>query len=217
MKRLAIVLALLASCSGSEKERTVEDRKHEDLKKPYTVVDASSDYRPGWIEDARLWAKDHDYDTQTHRYFSFETAPKNGRTIACNLARANVRAGIAAEISTSIESKLTAFSEGFSSASEYDDEVRPLREFAESVLTEKIRTSVVGAEVVKTYWEHRKYRRELGSEKDFSAWTCSVFVRMAADRLQRLVESANKLVIERTKNAALKERVKQALNKEGTE
>ena len=210
---LFLILVLTASCGSSLKERGAHDQEHEHIKKEYVVVDASSNYRPGWIEDATLWARRQGLEGAKYRYFSFETAPKVDRSMACNLAKANLRADIAGEISTSIERKLDAFMEGQTSVSDQQADVAPLKEYASLSLKEKLQGEVAGSEIVKTYWEKRRYKKDLGSQKDFSAWTCGVFVRMDAEKLAQLTQSGHDAVIMQIKNNnnALKTEVKKAL------
>ena len=214
MRLLVASVLLLASCSGTDKGRRVHDREHENIKRDFVVTDASSDYRPGWIEDATVWARDNGQDVRRYRYFSFETSPKGARNVACNLARADVRASIAGEIATSINRKFNSFMEGRSSVDENNPDVRAMKEFVETSLTEVTTANVHGAEVLKTYWEKRDYQKDLGAQDDFSAWVCAVFVRMDADRLEALIRSANESVANQARDGRLKSETTQALGEQ---
>ena len=214
MKWTALLLGLsllVTSCGSTKKERMVEDEENEDIEREFVVKNASSKYRPGWIEDAEVWAKGHDIDTGTFRYFSFETEPKVGRGVACNIAKANVRADIAAEISTFIDKQFASVVEGNSSIDENNPDVKALKEYVENSLVEKVKSLIHGASVVKTYWEKRKYEEDRGAKRDFTAWTCAVFVRMKSDRLDKSVNDAAALVMERAKNENLKDKLNQSL------
>ena len=210
MKLLTAVVFLLVSCSGSDKHRAV-DKKNEHIKREYIVVDASSEYRPGWIEDAKLWAEKNRENTKEYRYFSFETDLKSSKRVACDLAQANVKAAIASEISTSIERKLNAFLEGQSSVDQNDPEVRSLKEYVETSLKETTQTHVHGAQVVNTYWEKRQYKKDLGAPRIFAAWTCANFLKMSSSTLEKAVKASNDLVLQQAKSNALKKDLAQAL------
>src|ERR1043165_4938329 len=107
---ILLVLSLGVACSSKKKVKDVDNS--ETIARDYEVRDASSTSRPGWIEDAMVWTEQENMDTSKYRYFSFETEPKVNREIACNLAKANVRADIASEITTFIQKSLAASEEG---------------------------------------------------------------------------------------------------------
>lgn len=99
---LMIALSLLgAACSSKKKVKDIDNTAT--ISRDFEVKDASSTTRPGWIEDASVWVEQENMDVMKYRYFSFETEPKVNREIACNLAKANVRADIASEITTFIQ------------------------------------------------------------------------------------------------------------------
>lgn len=207
-------LAFIVSCSSSKKteDRALKEREHEDIKRDYAVIDSSSEVRPGWIEDAEVWAKNNEKDLEQYRFFSFETEPKVGREIACNLAQTNIRSEIAAEISTFIDKKLGTLMEGQSGTDENNPHVMALKEFTENTLAEKVQGFVRGASVLKTYWEKRAYKEDLGAKQDYTAYVCAVFVRFDNKRLSKAIDQAAEQVIKNTDDPATKENVKKALN-----
>ena len=208
------LLALVTACgSSAKKERELEEREHSQIERDYVVKDASSKYRPGWIEDAELWAKEHGKDEKKFRYFSFETEPKVSRVIACNLAKANAKTDIAGEISTFIDKQLATSQEGAASIDENDPNVKALREYVENTLAEKIIARIQGAAVIKTYWEKRQYKADLGAKRDFKAYTCAVYIRMNSKMLARAVEQAADLIVNKSDDPETKANVKAALEK----
>ncbi|MFX3675412.1 MAG: hypothetical protein ACN6I6_00085 [bacterium] len=212
MKILHILLMLsLVACSSTKKEAELEERENEDIARDYTVIDASGKTRPGWIEDPVLWSKEYGKDTEKYRFFSYETEPKVGRKVACDLAKSNVRADIASEISTFIDKQLGTSIEGVSSVDENNPDVQGLKEYTESTLVEKTKTLIHGASVIKTYWEKRRYLQKLGAKKDYMAYTCAVYIRMSSDTLAKAVDNAAKAVIERASKTTVKDNVKNAL------
>ncbi|OUR96510.1 hypothetical protein A9Q84_09175 [Halobacteriovorax marinus] len=207
-----LTLSLLASCGSAEKERKVEERENIQIKREYVVKDASSNYRPGWIEDPEVWARDKGKNVNTYRYFSYETEAKVSRNIACNIAKANVKSDIGGEIATFIDKQLATSTEGNASIDENNPQFKPLRQFVENTLSEKIQALIHGAAIVKTYWEKRDYKAELGAKRDFKAYTCAVFIRVDSKRLARAVDAAANFVANKADDAETKSNVKKALD-----
>ena len=65
------MLTLLVSCASKKDDKELVEREHENIKREYVVTNSSSDIRPGWIEDAEVWARQHSLDTNKYRYFRF--------------------------------------------------------------------------------------------------------------------------------------------------
>ena len=212
MKKIltSFFLLSLVACSSAPKkveERPVEDVKNNNIKKEYEVRDASSNFRPGWIEDAEVWAKQNEKETDKNRFFE----PKVTRGAACDLAKANARVDIASEITTYIEKSLGTSQEGNASVDLNNPKLAPLKEYMENTLAEKIQSMIHGAEVVKTYWEQREYKKSLGAKDDFKAYTCAVLIRMDAERLKKSVDEAASFVVKQVEDPETKENVKKAL------
>lgn len=202
---------LLFSCSSKKKVKDQDISEH--ISRDYEIRDASSSSRPGWIEDAISWSEQESRDTKNFRYFAFETEPKVNRQIACNLARANVRADIAAEITTFIQKSLAASEEGSASIDANNPKTQAMREFVSNTLAEKVQALVHGAAVIKTHWEKRQFLKSLGSKKDYIGFTCAVLVQMGQDRLKSAIDKASEEIVKTVDDAATKENVKKALEK----
>lgn len=218
MKKIltSIVLLSLTACSSTPKkepivERPVEEVKHTEIKKEYEVKDASSNFRPGWIEDAEVWAKQNEKDLDKNRFFSFETEPKVTRGVACDIAKANARVDIASEISTFIQKTLGTSQEGNASVDMNNPKLAPLKEYMENTLAEKVQSMIHGASVIKTYWEQREYKKSLGAKEDFKAFTCAVLIRMEGERLRKSVDAAANFVVKQVDDPEAKDNVKKAL------
>lgn len=218
MKRIltSIFLLSLVACSSTPKkepvvERPVEEVKHTEIKKEYEVRDASSPFRPGWIEDAEVWAKQNEKDLDKNRFFSYESEPKVTRSVACDISKANTRVDIAGEITTFIQKTLGTTQEGNASIDMNNPKLTPLKEYMENTLAEKVQALVHGAAVVKTYWEQREYKKSLGAKEDFKAFTCAVLIRMESDRLRKSVDEAANFVVKKVDDPEAKETVKKAL------
>lgn len=187
---VALACTMLSSCASKKRERVPKDEVHKDLSRDYQVTEASSGVRPGWIEDAEIWAREHGRDIEAYRYFSFETEPKASRSIACSLARANATADIAREISTFINQSLTTSTYGDASIDPQNPNINRLRQYVETTLAEKVQGQVSGARVIKTYWEKRNYQQRMGAPRDYQGWTCAAFIQMDGEQLGRLIDFA---------------------------
>lgn len=203
-----IVVAVLAACSSAP-EQTLKEEQHENLQRDYRVVDASSQKRPGWIEDAQQWAKENGHQVETYRFFSFETDPKTNRELACSLAKANARADVAGEITTFIQKSLGYSTEGAPSADGIN--APQLREFVENTLAEKVQAMLHGVSVIKSYWEKRNYDVSLGAPGNYSAYTCAVLLRMEANALRAAINKAAQDVVKAADDPDTKANVKNAL------
>jgi len=216
MKFLSIMMAMLlaVSCSSTSKDnkRKLEERQHSKIQREYTVVDASSNTRPGWIEDAEVWAFQNREDVELFRYFSFETDPKVSRQIACELARANARGDIAGEITTFISRTLVDTTDGSANIDPNNPQFKALRNYVDSTLTEKVTALIHGSSVLKTYWEKRNYTKKLGAKEDYSAFTCAVYLQMSRERLATAIDRASTLVTQEVEDKDLRDKVKQALS-----
>lgn len=207
----SVVLSLGVSCASKKDDRDLEEREHDNISREYQVVDASSNVRPGWIEDAEVWSRNHSKDIQKFRFFSYETEPKVSRKISCDLAKANAKADIAGEIATFIDKSLASSQAGNASIDENNPNVQALREYVENTLAEKVQALIHGAAVEKTYWEKRSYQKKLGAKKDFKAYICAVYIRIPQERLNRAIDEAANHVINQTDDPETKENVKNAL------
>lgn len=207
---LALSLVLLYGCSSSSKREVKDVDNSKTIKKDYEVKDASSHFRPGWVEDAELWASQEGWDIKKYRYFSFETEPNSSRQMACNLAKANARADIAGEITTFIQKSLASSEQGQIALDPNNPSSEPLRSYVQNDLSERVQGLIHGSSIVKTYWEKRNYLVKLGAKKNYVGQTCAVLIRMDADLLKEAINKASQGI---EKNAApeLKNNVQKAL------
>jgi hypothetical protein len=210
MKLLAfmLVLTLGVACS-SKKVKDVDNSKT--IARDYEVRDASSTIRPGWIEDAEAWTEQEKMDTSKFRYFSYETEPKVNREIACNLARANVRADIAAEITTFIQKSLAESTEGQAAINPNNPKTKEMREYVSNTLAERVQSLIHGAAVIKTYWEKRNYMQKMGAKKDYIGFTCASLIRMETNRLKAAIDKASEDLVKKADDPEMKDNVKKAL------
>jgi hypothetical protein len=207
---------LITGCSSSKKKKDNPDVKNVDIsetiKKDYDIIDASSPTRPGWIVDANDWAAQNGLDTNKNRYYSFETEPKVGREIACQLAKANAKADVAGEVATFIKSSLASSEEGSAAIDPNNPITQPLRNFVESTLVKKVQEVIVGATALKTHWEKRNYKVALGAKRDFIGFTCASLIEVKSEYIQSAIDLARTEMMNRTQDKDMKEKVKKALD-----
>jgi hypothetical protein len=221
MKRtllLISILSLAVACSSKKvtsEDRPLEEVKNTEIQKEYEVKDASSNIRPGWIEDAEVWAKQNEKNIEKNRFFSSETEPKVTRSVACDVAKANVNADIASEITNFIDKTFAQSTEGQASVDMNNPKLTPMREYLATNLSQKTQSLIHGAAIVKTYWEQREYKKSLGAKEDFKAYTCSVLIRMDADRLKKAVDDAANFVAKKVEDKEMKAKVEKALEAAG--
>jgi hypothetical protein len=221
MKRtllLISILSLAVACSSKKvtsEDRPLEEVKNTEIQKEYEVKDASSNIRPGWIEDAEVWAKQNEKNIDKNRFFSYETEPKVTRSVACDVAKANVNADIASEITNFIDKTFAQSTEGQASVDMNNPKLTPMREYLATNLSQKTQSLIHGAAIVKTYWEQREYKKSLGAKEDFKAYTCSVLIRMDADRLKKAVDDAANFVAKKVEDKEMKAKVEKALEAAG--
>lgn len=217
MKNVLLILSLIAfgACSSKKKDEKLMEVDHSDtIKLDYIVTEASSMKRPTWVENATQWAEETEgKNPEKYRYFSFMTEPKVSREMACNLARANTKSDIAGEIVTFIQKELGVSKEGAASIDPNNPETKPLREFVEETLVEKIQSLINGASVVNTYWEKRDYKQKMGAKRDYIGYTCAALVRIEHEVLKKAVQDAANKVVAKADDPETKENVKKALEK----
>jgi hypothetical protein len=206
---LVVLMLVVGACSSKRKVKEVDNT--DTIKRDYEVRDASSNFRPAWIEDAEVWAEQEE-KVKDSRWFAFETEPKVNREIACNLAKANARADVAAEITTFIQKTLAASTEGAAAIDPANPKTQPMRDYVSNTLAERVQSLVHGAAVTKTYWEKRQYIKDLGAKKDHVGFTCAVLVRMSKKTLSEAIRKAAEEVVGKAEDATVKENVKKALD-----
>lgn len=210
LKLLSVLLILSLGVACSSKKTVKDVDNSQTIARDFEVRDASSTVRPGWIEDAEVWTAQENMDVKKFRYFSFETEPKVNREIACNLAKANVRSDIAAEITTFIQKSLAASTEGQAAIDANNPKTLAMREYVSNTMAERVQSLVHGAAVIKTYWEKRNYMVKMGAKKDYIGFTCATLVRMEDSRLKAAIDKASEDLVEKA-DPELKDNVKKAL------
>ena len=193
-------LGLFAACGSRDKR--LEPRS---FKPPYRVLNAKRGLSPQWSDAPEQWAREHDREADQYRYFTYETEPKNSRSVACKLAQANAVASIAGEMTQFIKQSLGASEQG-----EASSQGGRLEAYVETTLAREVQGFVVGASVYRTYWEHRSYQKSLGADRNRQGYMCAALVRIKRSQLERAMVRAQKK-LEALASPEAKQNVKQAL------
>lgn len=182
---LSLGLGLLLMACSSYKPKVVDNKST--IEKDYKVTDASSRYRPTWIEDAQYWSKENKEDIKNWNFFSFETGARADRELACDMAKAQVKADIASGIKTKIDKTLDSYREDSSTAL---NEGGFVRSYIDRSLKSKISQNLVGTQIVKTYWEKRNFKKDLGAARDYVGYTCAILSKIQKKNLEIAVNKA---------------------------
>lgn len=168
MKKIisATILTLaLSACAG--------------FKPDYIVRDASENSRPSWTVQKNAYKSDDSANKKKFRYY-VNDAENPDQRLCLKSAEARATQKVASEIAQEIASR---FSE---KANSHDDEsTRKVKEDLE----QNIKVSLHGVAVQGKYWEKRQYSRELGVEKDKTAYKCDVAVRISNEALAEALEA----------------------------
>lgn len=153
----------------------------------YLVRDSSLTQKPTWFEDPKAWALDHEDNPFDFEYFVSESGPKLQRNLACEFSRNNIRENWAKKISAQLTKGLR---EHWAKQTKTNDEATKMKfhDFLETQFPLKIQSFIKGAQVLRTYWEYREYKVELGAESNFRAYTCQSLVRILRSQIQKATE-----------------------------
>lgn len=159
---------ILASCASRKLERD------------YKVVDASHQDIPEWVSDLDEWLDDEEDDFAKNRYYIYETEAKNSRSTACEIAKARSAANVASEISTFIKQSFAQSKHG--DPTKLDSK---LSEYVQDDLAKEVQAFIVGAQSYKTYWEKRKFMKEMGAQADQEGYVCTSLIKISKDNLKK--------------------------------
>ncbi len=185
-----ILVVVLISCSS----RT--------LKKSYIVEDASHQEIPGWVSEASTWTEKNIKDHKKYKFYSFTTDPKNSRTVACEVAKIRSSSEIASEVTQFIKHSFSTTTEG--NAKDLNE---TLDEYIDETLTKEVRSHIVGAQIIRKYWEKRSFKVDLGAKRDVSGYTCSTLIQISKSNMKTAFDMAFKKLKAKSKKYDLKAKI----------
>lgn len=197
---LPIVL-LFASCGSVEKAEVATEapQADRDFQIDYVLVDASQGERPSWILNPHV--SDDSDKRDMNRYFVSE-ANRNQKRLCTKSAVARANARIAGEITQFIKNTYSESAQGT------DDDVS---EYMQEQLTQEIQSFVVGAETSRTYWEKRRYKKELGAKADKDTYACYALVKMKKKNLKEMIMMARKKILRSIDSPEVKAKTEKAI------
>jgi len=197
---LFTVMLLLNSC-GSQKaeEATPPPTPERDFKLDYVLVDASEGDRPKWLLNPHV--ADNGDDRGKFRYFVSDASHSNKR-LSMKSAQARANARVAGEITQFIKNTYSEATQGT------DDDVTT---YMQEQLTQEIQSFVVGAQTKRTYWEKRRYKKELGAMKNMDRYTSYALVRMKKEDLSKMIAMARKKILRSIEAPEVKKKTERAI------
>ena len=205
------LVGLVGCSSSSPTKEKLEEVKNDEIQLDYEVRDASHTVRPGWVQNAQVWAEESKKDIEKFRFHSYQTGVKVDRETACELARVQAKADLASEISSFINKTMAVATEGQTNINETSPAPAALQEYVENNLAEKVQGFLHGASLEATYWEKRQYLQKKGATKDYTGYTCAVLLKIENKYLKESIDRAVSAIINKASTPELKNNVQDSL------
>lgn len=168
------------------------------IKKDYVITSISYSPTPKWVK------KESQKSDKDYKYFVSKAENTNQR-LCEKTASARANLVVASEISTMINNT-------YKSVVESKNE--EAKELSNEVLEQSVQVYLAGVEQAESYWEKRKYTKELGAEKDIVKYQCYSLIKMnkknyeravnaSVDKMMRLLQEDNKELKQEIKDKVL--------------
>lgn len=201
MKMLTVTMLLsaltLVGCASKKTEKKEEGRS---FQKDYVLMDASEKELPKWIKKPSKGDKSK--ERKKNRYFVNESSATNKR-LCMRSAETRATARIAQEIAQFIKNSYAEATQGGA-----DEDVT---EYMQEQLATESQAFVVGASVLKTYWELRGYKEALGAEEDMKKYNCFALVKMSKKNLEKAVKRSRAKLLGEIEDPEVKKKTDKAL------
>jgi hypothetical protein len=198
---LVMVAALVASCGSSKKAEAPkkEERKIQiDYKLQGTSTGKSTP--PEWIQNPPKGDKSK--ERKKNRYFVNESQHASKR-LAVRSAEARATARIAQEIAQFMKNTFAEATQG--------GEGEDVTEYMQEQLAQEAQTFIVGARVIKTYWEKRKYLESMGADEDKTVYTAFALVKMSKKDLEKAVQRSRAKLLGEIEDPEVKKKTNKIL------
>lgn len=194
-----LISVFVVGCGSAQKENVVVKDNGREFKKDYDLVEASSAKFPRWVDKPSRG--DSSKLRKANRYFVSESANSNKR-LCLRSAQARATARISAEIAQFIKNTYSeATQNGEDDASEYMQEQ----------LAQEAQSFVIGAKVLKTYWERRSYKESLGAEENKSEFNCYALVKMDKKDLAKAISRSKSKLLGELEDPEVKQKAEKIL------
>ncbi len=199
---LSLAAFLFVSCGSTTKRDEDREDSLNEVELEYKLQETSTGLskRPEWIQTPKKG--DNDGNPRNYRYFVNESESKSKR-LALQSAKARASASIAQEIVSFINNSYGEATQG--------GEGEEITEYKQEQLAKETQTFLHGTEVINTYWEKRKYLKEMGADKDQTIYMAYALVRVNKDTLKEAVDRASKKFLGDVKDPEVKDKASKAI------
>lgn len=203
---LMVSALTLVGCSSAKKadmseEQVAKSEKEIKTEAPdYVIMEASQPTRPAWILDPMLG--DEVKERKKSRYFVNESKNVNQR-LCVRSAEARATSQISREIAQFMKNSYTEATQN-----EGDDAT----EYMEEQLAQESQTFLVGTKSLKTFWEKRRSKEELGAEEDKTEYTCYALVKMTKKDVEEAVKRSRRKLLDNLGDPEVKKKAEKALD-----
>lgn len=188
---------IVVSCSSTPKKEV------RTFQKQYVVIDAGNASIPDWIDEPVTGSGEDVKETKNNQYFVAETNNVASKRLCIKSAQARATSEIASQIAQVIKNDYTESTQGGTN--------QGVEEYMNESLANEAMAFLAGAKVVKTYWEERQYKMDLGADRDAKSFTCFALVKMPKNILERAVENSVQKFLGELKDTESKQQAKEAL------
>jgi PBP1b-binding outer membrane lipoprotein LpoB len=208
---LSLVLTSCSSTKSAEKENKENKTEKEEVTPPspertfkldYELVDASDKALPDWLKDPSKVEKSSD-ERKNFRYFINESSHVNQR-LCEKSAETRATAHIGSEIAQFMKNSYAEATQGGAS--------EEVTEYMQEQLAQEAQSFVVGASVIKRYWEKRHYKELLGASEDKVKYYCFAVVRMSKKDIEKAVERSRAKLLKEIQAPEVKVKTDKALS-----
>lgn len=197
---VAMTIGLFTSCGSSEKkENKPEERK---FQKDYVLIEASSSIRPTWIDNPS--EVEGAKGKKKYRYFLDESEGQSKR-LCLRSAGARANARVAREIAQFIKNTYAEATQG--------GEDEDVSEYMQEQLAQETQTFIVGAQTLRTYWEKRRFKVELGAPEDETKYSCYALVKMPKKNLEKAIRNSTAKLLKSIQDPEVKQKTENAISK----
>ena len=144
------------------------------VKRDYTITNSSYTPTPKWVK------KEAQKSDDNYKYFVSKAENVNQR-LCEKTASARANAVIASEIASTINNTYKNIVESKNEKA---------TELSSETLQQNINMYLSGVEQAESYWEKRRYSKELGSEKDYTIYQCYTLLKMNKKNYEKAVNAS---------------------------
>jgi hypothetical protein len=199
---LLMVAALVVSCGSSKKEEKPKEESRK-IQIDYKLLETSTggSTPPAWIQKPS--SGDKSKLRKKNRYFINESKHASKR-LALRSAEARATARIAQEIAQFMKNTFAEATQG--------GEGEEVTEYMQEQLAQEAQTFIVGAQVMKTYWEKRRYLESMGAEEDQTVYTAFALIKMDKKSLEKAVRRSRAKLLGEIEDPEVKKKTDKILS-----